>query len=88
MLLTALATFLALGGAEILLYSSVDAGLTHLLGPAGSVLATLLFVTSPIVNLFVSWYAALRFHAWLWAAPADAAEDRPTRRRIAGQHQF
>jgi hypothetical protein len=86
MLLTALATFLVLAGGEVLIFASVQAWLAHLLGPAGTTLATVLMVALPIVNVFVSWYAARRICALLW--PDLETEEKPTRRRIVGQHQL
>jgi len=84
MLLTALATFLVLIGAEALLFASEQAWLAHMLGPAGAVLATVLMIAFPIANIFVSWFVARR----IFAGFATKPQDRPTRRRIVGQHQF
>jgi hypothetical protein len=88
MRLTALATILALAGIEIMLFPCLEAWLTRMLGAAGAVLATLLLITLPIASIFVAWYAARRIAALLWPKRTSDAQDRPTRRRIAGQHQF
>ena len=88
MLLTALATFVVLAGAEVLLFASVQAWLAHLLGPAGMALATVLMVALPIVNVFISWYVARRIGALLWPDLVTETDEKPTRRRIVGQHQL
>jgi len=88
MLLTALATFLVLAGAEVLLFASAQAWLAHLLGPASAVLATLMMFALPIVNVFVSWYAARRVCVLFWPDLVTERDDKPTRRRIVGQHQL
>lgn len=92
MLLTALATFLVLTGVELALFASAQAWLAHLLGPAGAVLATLLMTALPIANIFLSWYAAKRICVLFWPDLAneksEKTENRPTRRRLVGQHQL
>jgi hypothetical protein len=85
MLLTALAIFLVLGGAEALLFASAQAWLAHMLGPAGAVLATVLMIALPTANIFISWFAARRIVAGF---ATKRQQDRPIRRRIVGQHQF
>jgi hypothetical protein len=88
MLLTALATFLVLTGVEAVVFASGEAWLAHLLGPGGSALATVLVMALPIINIFVSWYAARRICVLLWPdVVSEKTDEQPTRRRLAGQHQ-